>query len=375
MSRIAVLAPLFLSLLAVVPARAAEDDYVAVNRPLPSTCLVVCPLDEKTYSQGTGFLIDRGGRLLVTNRHVVQNKDDLFVCFPLVNDSGTAYTPRDYYVKKATRIKGKVITTDPTHDLALVELASVPDTAVELPLAPKSPKVGDAAHMVGNPGNSAKLWVFASGKVSSIDERKITYHENGQKVSARLSEIAIDRQEGKGASGAPVVNSNGELIGVLSAGQEGKPMSVICVDVSEVRGFLVEAHRTMASSAMKQRDYRTAVTCCSKALHFDPKNALVYNERGAALSFQDRFGEAITDYTSAIRLDPKSARMFRNRGSAYYYQGDYDKALDDCNEAIRIDGNYALGYLTRSKVLSKQNKLKEAEADYLKAVQLDPSLK
>jgi tetratricopeptide (TPR) repeat protein len=370
------LIPVFALLLTVgASARAAEGDYVPSVKPLPSSAFIISPQDDNTFSQGTGFVVDRAARLLITNRHVVGGKEDLFVCFPLMNDGGQAYTPREYYMKKAQRIKGKVLAADTVHDLALVELAALPDEVAELPLAKKSPKVGDSARMLGNPGNSPKLWITAGGKVESVEDRKLTYKENNQKVIARISEIAVDRQEGKGASGGPVVNSAGELIGVISAGQDGKPLSVICVDVTEVRSFLVESHRNMASAAMRKKDFGKAALCCSKALRFDPTNALAYNERGAALSYLDKYGEAIADYTAAIRIEPKSARMFRNRGSAYYHQGDLDRALEDCNEAVRLDPNYAMAYLTRSKVFTKLKKPQEAEADYLRAVQIDPSLK
>jgi tetratricopeptide (TPR) repeat protein len=244
-----------------------------------------------------------------------------------------------------------------------------------LTLAARSPKTGDLVRMVGNPGASPKLWVSASGKVESNEERKITYRENNQKVVARVSEVTIDQTEGKGASGGPVVNSAGELVGVISAGQDDKPRIVLCVDVTEVRTFVVETQRNMASSAMQKKDFQKAVQYCSRALRFDPRNAFTLNERGAALSFMDKYGDAISDYTAAIRLEPKSALMFRNRGSAYYYQGEYQKALEDCNEAIRLDPNYARAYQTRGKVFKALEKPREAEADYARAVQLDPSLK
>jgi tetratricopeptide (TPR) repeat protein len=371
-----VLLPVLAILLAVGgAARAADGDYVPSVRPLPSSAFVISPTDDKMYSQGTGFVVDRAARLLITNRHVVGTKEDVFVSFPMYNNSGEVYTPRDYYMKKAPKIKGKVLAADPVHDLALVELASLPDEVAELPLAKKSPKVGDPAFMLGNPGNSTRLWITAAGRVASIDDRKLTYKENNQKVSARISEINVERQEGKGASGGPVVNNANELIGVISAGQDDKPLAVICVDVTEVRSFLVETHRNLASAAMRKKDFNKAAVCCSKALRFDPTSALAYNERGAALSYLDKFGEAIADYTAAIRIDPKSARMFRNRGSAYFHQGELGKALEDCNEAVRLDPNYANAYLTRSKVLKKLERAPEAEADYLRAVQIDPSLK
>ena len=86
---------------------------------------------------GTGFLIDRDGRI-VTNAHVVQGNDRVEVRFGADGDS----------------IEGEVRGTDPSSDLAVVEIdpGEVPAGVRPLRLADsRDVQVGDVAIAIGNP--------------------------------------------------------------------------------------------------------------------------------------------------------------------------------------------------------------------------------
>src|SRR5208283_4532991 len=169
---------------------------------------------------------------------------------------------------------------------------------------------------------------------------------------------------GSGTSGGPVVNESNELVGVMQSGALQTPQQKLCVDVTEVRVFLGETYRNLATAAIGRRDYFRAVALATRAVEANPNDPLAYNERGAANSHLDRFDQAVADYGTALRLDPKLARAYRNRASAYYHQSKYEEAIADCTAAIRLDSNYALAYLSRSKAYEKLNRPTEAKADY-----------
>ena len=79
-------AVLFVLLLPRVRADEAPT-YINAHKPLTSTAMILVPLDDKGGSQGSGFVLDRKARLLVTNSHVVQDKEQVVAVFPVDQDS------------------------------------------------------------------------------------------------------------------------------------------------------------------------------------------------------------------------------------------------------------------------------------------------
>jgi tetratricopeptide (TPR) repeat protein len=189
-----------------------------------------------------------------------------------------------------------------------------------------------------------------------------------------MLEIKADGLMAPGASGGPVVNNAGELIGVLSAAG-AKRGELLCVEVGEVRRFLGRVHRAQATQAIRAGDYALAVAHCDRALAVYPDDPLSYNERGAAESFLDRLDDAIADYTQALKLDPKLAVAYRNRGSAYLHQDKWAEAVADCTRALKLDPEYVSAFQVRAKAYRKLGKVEEARADENAAASLEKKAK
>jgi tetratricopeptide (TPR) repeat protein len=358
--------------LALPPVWADEAPaYINIHKPLTSTAMILVP-DTNIRSQGSGFVVDYKARLLLTNYHVVGQESSLLAVFPTY-EQAQARADRNYYLTKAPRFRGKVVHRDDKIDLALLELQEISNDAMELKLATDSAKVSDRIHTSGNPGNDTRAFVYTPGKVNEITRMKMEYVSN-QKVECRILEIATDGKLSPGVSGGPVVNSQGELVGVIAAGPPDGSQRAMCIDIKEVRHFLCVAHRKLATAAIRKQEYSKAVEFCTRALEYNPGDALTLNERGVAYSYQDSYDKAIADYTAALKSDPKLSRAFRSRGSAYFHKGEFDKTVKDCTEALVIDPKYALAYLWRGKALAKLGKADEAAADRAKALKLDPSL-
>jgi hypothetical protein len=355
-------------LLVVSLASAQDADRIEPHKPLPSTALLLSP-----NGQGSGFLVDRGDRLLVTNSHVARANQAVDVIFPIMADDGRILASRDFYLKKAQRIRAKCIASTSEQDLAILQLPSLPNTVPEIKLAIQSPKEGERTHLLGNTARSAQAWVYGFGKVKAVGTRKVDLGK-GQFMEAQTLLVTADDRIGPGSSGGPVVNDAGELIGVIQSGTLDA-RHIVCVECSEVRVFLGHYYRNLGTAALAAKDYNQAIARCGKALDANPADALAHHERAAAYSFQQRYEEAIRDYTAAIKLDPKLSRSLRGRASAHYGLGQYDKAVTDCTEAIKIDPNYALAYLSRSRAYEKLGKTDLSKADRDMAIKLDPSLK
>jgi S1-C subfamily serine protease len=185
---------------------------------LKSVCWIV-PRRVDGMGSGTGVLIDRENRLVVTSYHVRPGDLDYTVFFPIYDAENKLIHERDVYKKMATRddvVKGRVLSYDKTRDLAMIQLDRVPDDAEAIPFAQEEPHLGEEVHSISNPGASDTLWVFTRGRVRN------TYKHRWRKVDENIdSDVRIvetDSFLNLGDSGGPLVNDRGELVGINQTG-------------------------------------------------------------------------------------------------------------------------------------------------------------
>lgn len=149
--------------------------------------------------QGTGFVIDKEGHI-VTNYHVASDAQDLEVHF-----------------SSGLKVYGEVIGTDMDSDLAVIKVNVDPDDLVPLPLGDSNTiKVGQTVAAIGNPyglsGTMTVGIVSARGRVldSMRQTETGTYYSSGDTIQT-------DALINPGNSGGPLLNLNGEVIGVNRA--------------------------------------------------------------------------------------------------------------------------------------------------------------
>jgi tetratricopeptide (TPR) repeat protein len=198
-------------------------------------------------NKGTGWLLDRDARLLVTSYHVSGDEDTAEVVFPARKD-GKLVTERTYYRdnKELLRTTGlavsaRVLHRDKKRDLALLELKSVPREAVALPLAADSPSPGERVHSIGNRGDLEALWVYTAGAVRQVCRARDGYTWQGETLAKGALVVVAQAPINEGDSGGPMVNDCGELVGVAAAVRWAGPVTSVAIDVSEVKAFAEEA--------------------------------------------------------------------------------------------------------------------------------------
>jgi putative serine protease PepD len=143
---------------------------------------------------GTGFLIDRDGTI-VTNAHVV----------------GSASQVRVRFDDDASPVSARVVGTDPSSDLAVLDVdAGAARGVTPLPLAESDTvEVGDAAIAIGFPLGLDRT--ATAGIVSGL-EREIEA-PNGFRID---KVIQTDAPINPGNSGGPLLDADGRVIGVNS---------------------------------------------------------------------------------------------------------------------------------------------------------------
>lgn len=141
---------------------------------------------------GTGFIVSANG-FVVTNYHVVRGADSVH----LQNTKGESF-------------RAKVIYIDPTHDLAMLRindstftpLKSAPYTFKEVPS-----ELGEDVYTIGYPRDEV---VYGQGYLSS---------RTGYAGDTTAYQISIPVNPGN--SGGPVLDSKGNVIGIISGKQTG----------------------------------------------------------------------------------------------------------------------------------------------------------
>ncbi|NMF57152.1 HhoA/HhoB/HtrA family serine endopeptidase [Pseudanabaena yagii] len=149
------------------------------------------PKERVERGTGSGFIINKEGDI-ITNAHVVSGADKVTVI-----------------LKDGRQIEGKVIGSDELTDVAVIQVKSDNLPTVSLGSS-SSLQPGDWAIAIGNPLGLDNT--VTAGIISAIGRK------SGQiGVDKRVSFIQTDAAINPGNSGGPLLNQNGEVIGVNTA--------------------------------------------------------------------------------------------------------------------------------------------------------------
>ncbi|WP_169748015.1 S1C family serine protease [Pseudonocardia acaciae] len=148
---------------------------------------------------GTGIVLNSSGDVL-TNNHVINGATQIQVRSLATGGSYPA----------------TVVGYDRTHDIAVLRIQGAPDLRPATLGDSDSVAIGDQIAAIGNAGGSGQPTV-ASGTVSALN-RSITTTDELSGSSERLSGlIEVAAKVEAGESGGPLINSNGQVVGVTTA--------------------------------------------------------------------------------------------------------------------------------------------------------------
>jgi S1-C subfamily serine protease len=178
---------------------------------------------QSATSLGSGFVVDRDG-YIVTNYHVIQDSQEI-----KVNFSGD------------DRVPAKIVGSDPSTDLAVLKIDAQARALTPLPLGnSEAVRVGDAVVAIGNPFGLERS--VTAGIVSAL-QRDLTA-PNGFTID---KVIQTDAPINRGNSGGPLLNAQGEVIGVNSQieSETGGNVGIgFAVPVNTVREVVAQIKQT-----------------------------------------------------------------------------------------------------------------------------------
>jgi len=172
-----------LVLLATVSAALALDAK-GLFRDAKDSVVVVLAVgkDGKGAKYGSGVLLGNG-HLVATNHHVISGEDDLRVKLA------------DGKIVKVQSVRAE----SPEHDLAILQ---IPSLGRGLDLALGDPVVGEEVMAIGHPKGLERT--LSTGVISGIRQK------GGTKVYQITAPIS------PGSSGGPILNANGDVVGLAS---------------------------------------------------------------------------------------------------------------------------------------------------------------
>jgi S1-C subfamily serine protease len=177
---------------------------------------------------GSGFILDQLGHI-VTNNHVIADADTISVIF-----------------ENGIEVAAKLVGADPYSDLAVVQVASLPEDTHPLLLGDSdSVEVGEWVIAIGNPfGLQSSM---TAGIVSAVGRTIPTGVTSFSIPQAIQTDAAIN----PGNSGGPLINLEGEVIGVnaqIETGSTGTNSGV---------GFAIPINivRLVAPSLIEKKTY------------------------------------------------------------------------------------------------------------------------
>ena len=152
---------------------------------------------QRERGQGSGVIIDSSG-LVLTNAHVVERVNSVLIT-----------------LQNGTQVDGKVMGTDQVTDLALVKIDGFSGLETAKLGDSEDIQVGDWAIALGTPYGLESTVTL--GIVSSLHRDINTLGFSDKRLDLIQTDAAIN----PGNSGGPLINSNGEVIGINTLVRSG----------------------------------------------------------------------------------------------------------------------------------------------------------
>jgi S1-C subfamily serine protease len=200
-----------------------QDSVVQITRTVPQTGIVVNPSLENRTALGSGFLFDNQGHI-ITNNHVVGDAKIVDVTFT-----------------NGDRLRANVTAVDPYIDIAVLKIIETQNNTIDqsqrpLPTGNSSAlTVGDQVIAIGNPYGLAGT--MTTGIVSQV----------GRLVPAPDVQFSVpdviqtDAAINPGNSGGPLLNTQGEVVGVnFAALQQGLGFAIPMNLIQDIVPMLVD---------------------------------------------------------------------------------------------------------------------------------------
>jgi tetratricopeptide (TPR) repeat protein len=355
----------WLVLLLIIPIKVqAQDILPELVRRIKPSAVAIETFDShgEKLSRGSGFFIDTDR--IVTNRHVLEG----------------AYRAEVHSSAGAVFLVKGVLAVDAEGDLAVLKIDPPSPPIRPLPLDKTSPQEGESVVVIGNPlGLEGSV---TNGIVSAV--RDIPTFGRIIQITAAIS---------AGSSGSPVVNMQGQVIGIATLQITGGQSVNFAIPSERISQLQVTPAMSLADlvattgrnkrakavqsfrdglSFLSKDDCEKALPYFEKAVEADYSYADAWAQAGFCNEKLGKHAEALEASKKAVSLRP-SAESYFNIGLANFYLKQYRESADAYRAAIKLDPyNAADSYYALGLVYRDWGRVDEEIQAYKQAIKLRP---
>ncbi len=353
-------------LLLLIPLRieASQDLLPELVRRIKPSAVAIETFDARgeKLSRGSGFFVEKDR--IVTNRHVLEG----------------AYRAEIHSSSGAVFLVKGVLAVDAEGDLALLKIDPPAPPVKPLPLDKTSPQEGESVVVIGNPlGLEGSV---TNGIVSAV--RDIPTFGRIIQITAPIS---------SGSSGSPVVNMQGQVIGIATlqiTGGQSVNFAIPSERISQLQIASMTSLADLVASASRNKrakavqffrdglsflskdDCEKALPYFEKAVESDSNYAEAWAQSGFCNEKLGRHAEALEASKKAVNLRP-SAESYFNIGLANFYLKQYRDSAEAYRQSIKLDPyNSADAYYALGLVYRDWGKVDEEIQAYKQAIRLRP---
>ncbi len=222
-----------------------------------------------SQAAGTGFVIDAGG-LIITNKHVVPAGTSKV---QVVMSDGTKYDDAE------------VIGRDPLNDIAVIKINGAKNLKVAQLADSDAVRTGQKVIAIGNALGQFQNTV-TSGIISGMG-RPIEAGDESGNASEQLNNLfQTDAAINSGNSGGPLLNFNGEVIGINTAVAAGAQNIGFSIPINEAKG-VIESVKATGKISRPYLGVQFSMLTASSAKELNlsvQKGALVGSDAGSVVT-------------------------------------------------------------------------------------------
>ncbi|HEL1557529.1 PDZ domain-containing protein [Streptococcus suis] len=225
--------------------------------------------------EGSGVIYKKDGdtAYIVTNNHVISGAEKI-----------------DILLATGEKVSGELVGADTYSDIAVIKIAADKVTTVAEFANSDTIKVGETAIAIGSPLGSVYANTVTQGIISSLSRTVTSQTEDGQTISTNA--IQTDTAINPGNSGGPLINIQGQVIGINSSKITSSSVSSSGVAV-EGMGFAIPSND--AVQIINQLETNGKVTRPALGVQ-------MVNLTDLSTSQLEKAGLANTDLTSGVLI-------------------------------------------------------------------------
>ena len=207
---------LLLSSLSVSSVRAQMSESQLRDKLMASTVVVVATLTDGKIFMGTGWVLSKSEKKIITSYHVINDAASVAIIFPRRGPTGWITKEQDIIAFPRQHAS---VTSEATEvDLAILTVSDMPSHISQFKLANQLPTAGDDVYVMGHRAVQRQLFRFMQGKVDGTGFNAVTVTNRKPPFAIRADSVAFEAENVlEGTSGGALVNSTGEVVGVITS--------------------------------------------------------------------------------------------------------------------------------------------------------------